>query len=98
MSYKPGDCAQCGTKIRVRDVDGRLNSKKDNYGEADLVFENGVKMPRVPLCKDCLSNIDYNLIMTNLFDNNSRAFSSKTKTFLKSSFGENLPTSFVVKG
>lgn len=71
-AYKIGHCAQCATQVMVQDSDGRWNSFKSNFRNADLEFIDG-HVVRVPLCVSCLESPDFEKIMDALLHDESEA-------------------------
>ena len=78
MYYKVGHCPQCGIQVMVQDTNGRWNSFKSNYRQADLYFEDGHRV-RTVICEDCLENPDFQKIMDSLLHKDSQAGSDKVK-------------------
>ena len=80
--YKAGQCPLCDTQIQVRGFDGRWNSNKTNYAQADLVFEDGHRC-RTMICKDCLKAPDIQKLFEIIVHPNSEASSRATLEALK---------------
>lgn len=79
--YRIGFCPQCGTQIMVQDVDGKWNSVKPNFRQADLTFSTGQKS-RTIICDTCLATPDLTTIYNSIIDPNSQAGSKQTMDIL----------------
>ena len=73
----------------VQGADGRWSSRKPNYSEVNITFEDGHVM-RSPLCKKCLTNVNFEKIMEAIVDKNSKAAPKSTRD----SLSEKTPISF----
>lgn len=82
MAYKVGFCPCCDCQIMVRDSDGRWNSFKTCFRQANLIFEDGHKV-RTIICSDCLGSPDLEGIMNAITCAESLACSDDAKKILK---------------
>lgn len=53
MGYNAGFCKCCGEKVMVRDVNGRLCSKKPNYVLFNFSYENSPVKVKSYACRKC---------------------------------------------
>lgn len=98
MSFKSGHCTQCGAQTMIKDVNGRICSRKENFAMVDLFFDNGQKIANVPVCKTCVTSLDYQKITDEILDVDSKALSGKSKNVLSNSWADSIPTSYALKG
>ncbi len=88
--YKVGYCCQCQAQIMVQDSDGKWNTFKPNWRQANLEFDDGHQVS-VPLCAGCLENIDFAKIMEALTHQDSQAGGELIKEKLKFKKAKNTP-------
>jgi len=82
LPYRLGYCPQCDTQIMVQDVDGKWNSFKPNFRQADMFFPDGHRV-RTIICSECLKNPDFEALMTAILHEDSEACGEVSKNNLR---------------
>lgn len=83
MAYKVGFCPCCDHQIMVQDTNGRWNSFRPNFRQADLIFSTGQKV-RTILCKGCLDETDLQKFVDSILHKDSEACDEGVKNLIQS--------------
>lgn len=82
MPYRVGYCPTCDTQVMVRDTIGKWTTRKPNFREIDLYFEDGARIRSI-ICSECFGAPDYEKLMGAMTHVESNAFPENIKPVIK---------------
>lgn len=76
--YRIGFCPQCGIQIMVKDTDGAWRTRKKNFAQIDISFDDGHRV-RTTICKVCSDKPNYEKLLESILHPKSQACGPRTK-------------------